>query len=92
MEKTIWKFEIQITYKQHIKMPKGAEILSVQVQNGIPYLWALVDPDAEIEERCIEVFGIGNPIQQFSDTQRKYVGTFQMHFGKLVWHLFERLY
>ena len=70
-------------------MPKDAEILTVQTQNGKPCLWALVDPKAETEIRVIEIFGTGHPVLSDMGTSRKYISTFQMQEGRLVFHVFE---
>jgi hypothetical protein len=51
MKRQIWKWGINPTNDGSISMPKGAELLSIQVQRGIPCIWALVDPAAEKEER-----------------------------------------
>lgn len=44
MNKTIYKYPLDVTDVQEIKLPVGAEILTVQAQNGTLCLWALVDP------------------------------------------------
>jgi hypothetical protein len=85
-----------IVYKYSIKpgtsaltLPSGAEILTVQVQRGEPQLWALVDPDAPPVSRGLIVVGTG---QQFSvDKPLKYIATFQLEQGALVFHAFEVL-
>lgn len=90
MNKTIWKFPIQ--YNQTtVKMPKGAEILTVQTQNNEPYIWALVNPENEIELRTFEYFGTGHNVYCDMGIERKYINTFQIDNGNLVFHLFERL-
>lgn len=91
MKKTIWKFELEVADKQFIRMPKEAELLSVQTQNETPCLWALVNPNNATEERCFEVFGTGHTMHCDIGIDRKYIGTFQMQNGGLVFHLFERL-
>lgn len=92
-----------------IKMQKDAVILHVGVQGlfqniggrlqPVPTgcIWALVDPEAEIEDRRFRVIGTG---QEFEGTVSihgkpyappvalEYVGTF-FQYGH-VWHLFER--
>jgi hypothetical protein len=86
--KTIWKFKLQTTDEQQILMPKGSEILTVQIQDGEPCIWAMInEPNAEAEKRYIEVFGTGNPI--LSHGPRKYIGTYQLRGGALVFHVFE---
>ena len=89
MEQRIWKYQLEVTDGQNISMPKGAEILTVQVQDGSPCLWALVDPKAETEIRFIEIFGTGNPVLSDIGASRKYISTFQMLEGRLVLHAFE---
>ena len=59
MSKTIWKFTMDIDDKVTITMPKNAEILSVQVQQGGPVMWAIVNPEEEKVERHFEMFGTG---------------------------------
>ena len=51
--RTIWKYELAMIGRQTVPMPADAEILSVQVQAGVPCLWALVKPDAPTAPRFI---------------------------------------
>lgn len=88
MFKRIWKYQLHTTDTQNLTMPVGAEILTVQTQNG-PCLWVLVDPDAEMEKRTIETFGTGHAIPDTPVGERKYIGTYQLHNGALVFHVFE---
>ena len=90
MEKTIWKYELGFLDKQTILMPKGAELLSVQAQNGVPCLWALVDPIKYKEERTFELFGTGQQIV-YSGNYRGFIGTFHFPEKGLVFHLFETI-
>lgn len=89
MEKQIWKYELNTHSQQTIKMPKGAEILTVQNQIGIPCIWALVDPKAEMEDIIIETSGTGQAIGYDMGTSRKYIGTYQMAGGNLIFHVFQ---
>lgn len=81
---TIWKYELETTSDQRIKMPEDAKILTVQVQNGKPCLWAIVDTERKPEVRVIEIYGTGHPV---SLRQRVYIGTYQI--PDLVFHVFE---
>jgi len=89
MEKTIWKFELSIKDNQKIEMPIGAEILTAQVQKEILCLWALVNSTSEKEIRYFEIFGTGHPVNYDMGTNRKYIGTYQLQDGSLVFHVFE---
>ena len=86
--KTIWKFPVEIDRTVHIAMPKGAEILSVQCQYDSPQLWAICDTDADVETRHFEIYETGHVL---SDTNKRYIATFQMRDGQLVFHIFETI-
>lgn len=95
--KTIWKYSTlidgQFSDKFTILMPKSAEILCVQrdEKNNHPTIWALVDPEAEVEERHFELYGTGHKISTDMGIERKYIGTYQYQRGEFVGHIFERL-
>lgn len=85
--KTIYKYPLEIREGQCVDMPEGAIILSVQLQNDKPQLWVLVDTLRPLESRYIKIYGTGNPCD---GSPNKFIGTFQMNDGRLVWHVFER--
>lgn len=89
IEKRIWKYELEVTDIQNISIPKGGEILTVQIQSGKPCLWVLVEPQSATEIRSFEIFGAGNPVLSDIGTSRKYISTFQLMEGSLVLHMFE---
>lgn len=96
MNKTIYKYntvEKGFTQKFTIQMPKGAELLSIQIDGKTfaPTIWALVDPNQELEERYFELFGTGHDIPCDMGVERKYVGTYQYQKGEFVGHVFERI-
>lgn len=82
--KKIWKWTLQP--ETTIDMPHGAKLLAVQEQYGEPKLWALVDPYAKTYPRTFHIHGTGHDLP---DEPGQYVGTFQMHGGTLVFHVFE---
>ena len=90
MNKVIWKFPIETKGRQEILMPKGAEILCIQIQQDKPTIWALVE-FLPPEKRIFEVFGTGHNIKSGGDIKRDYVGTYQVGDGHLVFHVFERI-
>lgn len=88
--KTIWKFTLLVTDRQVIRMPDGAEILCCQMQHGEPQLWAIVDPATDkMTTRSFCVFGTGHQID--AALKLRYIGTFKMSGGMLVFHVFEEL-
>jgi hypothetical protein len=84
--RTIYKYEL--TPNGIVAdMPRGAEVLTVQVQHGKPCIWAMVDPDAPTHTRHFRVIGTGHRFE--ADVLRSmYVGTFQLEGGSLVFHVF----
>lgn len=81
----IFKYPIEATDSQGIEMPAGAKILCVQTQGEQPCIWAQVDPHERMVRRQIWVYGTGHHMLR---TQDKYVGTFQLSGGSLVFHVF----
>lgn len=80
---TIWKFSVA-PGEFTLEMPRGAAVLSVQMQAGEPVMWALVDSSRPTEARRFAVYGTGHEISRGTGD---FYGTFQM--GPLVFHLFE---
>lgn len=78
-----------MTDLQTVVMPRAAQVLSVQTQDGLPQLWALVDEKAPTEQRTFAIYGTGNPMPDCADYGR-FVGTYQMYGGSLVFHVFEQ--
>lgn len=83
--RTIFKYPFEIKDEIQISMPEGAEILAIQIQRGVPCMWALVVPGEQEEARRFMIYGTGHEIYKSG----KYIATFQT--GSLVWHVFERL-
>lgn len=83
----IWKFPILATGSE-IELPRRHRVLCVQVQNGTPHIWVLVDPHSVDEKikRRYEVYGTGHPVPYIKECP-VYVGTFQLAEGSLVFHL-----
>lgn len=70
-----------------LRMPIGAEFLHIEVQDGVPRLWALVDPNRGSVPYTIEIVGTGHALSTLDDY--RHIGTFLMHGGALVFHAFE---
>lgn len=88
--KKIYKYPIAVDDTQAVKMPEGAEILTVQLQGGFPCLWALVDTEKPIKEFYIKTFGTGHEVPE-TGYERKYIGTYQLEGGALVFHVFQTI-
>ncbi len=82
---TIHKYPIKVNNYIRLALPVGAKILTVQVQNNIPFIWALVDTNQQIQLRTFRIYETGREIS----TVGIYISTFQLDNGRLVCHLFE---
>lgn len=81
----IYKYTIEFCDLQALYMPKGAIILSTQMQGHKICIWAEIDTEEiEAQLRHIRIVGIGH---EFPEGSRIYMGTVQD--GSLVWHVFE---
>lgn len=96
----VYKYELRIEEDIVLTLPRGAEILHVDVQaryslsvEGKPtlapedaFVWALVDPSADQVDRRFRLAGTGHSMP---DDGLTHVGSFLMAGGALVFHLFE---
>lgn len=88
--RTIWKWKLfeNTTWDERdrplIKMPFGARVLTVQMQDDQPCVWAEVDDDAMLVERRFVIVGTGT--EKPRDALR-YLGTWQQ--SGFVFHLYE---
>ena len=91
MKKRIWKYPLLINSYQVYKMPKGTEILSLQMQDGKPCIWALVsipqNAKLETEFRYFRTLGTGQQLDDHFTGPYKFIGTYQD--DPFVWHVFE---
>jgi hypothetical protein len=87
MKTKIYKYHFQDQEYQEIELPEEAEILCVQTQYGKPCIYALVDLDEKPILRKFRIYSTG--VTMAENESRKYIGTFQLNGGFLVFHLFE---
>ena len=92
MAEVIFKYQLHTADSTTLQLPIGARPLCIQVQGGNPCLWVKHDDPEGVEEwvdRTFVTIGTGHPIpdEHYDD---KYIGTYQLLDGALVFHLFER--
>lgn len=85
--KTIWKYEITANETIQIKVPKESKFLTVLSQFDSVFMWCLVDTDNELETLSLKVCATGQELSK--DFDGTYLGTFFVHGGHLVFHLFD---
>lgn len=87
--KTIYKYQLETNDTVTIAMPYGSETLTVQTQHGNVFIWAIIDDEEQVKFwKTFKIFGTGHKLpENISDL--KYVGTYQLYGGNLVFHVFE---
>jgi hypothetical protein len=86
MRTVIWKYPLELTLYQSIKLPIGSQFLHCAMQHDAITLWAAVDPEARLCEREIMIQGTGqehNPVIH----DAVHLGT--VFDPPMVWHVFE---
>jgi len=91
----VLKYELDITDKQTIEMPEGADILAIQEQKDKLVMWAIAYDGMDVESRTFYVVGTGNPMPEPGRedwfTTLAYCATVQTRGGKFVWHVFTEM-
>jgi len=82
---TIWKYPLGRLPVCTLYIPAGAQFLSVQMQNGQPTAWALVDPAKPRLEYKIRMYGTGHVLER----RGTHIGT--VIDGEFVWHYFAEI-
>lgn len=85
MRRVIWKFQLHIMERQQVFMPVPATPLCVQMQGERPCLWVEVDPNNPMGNVELTIVGTGQVVPEGS----RYVNTFLMNDGVLVFHVYE---
>lgn len=85
---TIFKYPVQVTDTFALQIPAGARFLGLQNQHGNPQMWWHVDQSITTVTHTFHVVGTGIPMPEESQ-KWKYLGTFQMLGGTLVFHVFQ---
>ena len=91
MTKKVFKYRLT-TPKTTVEMPAGAEILRIDLQQGVPTIWALVDPDETASvERRFDIVGTGWDVPEDSVYRATYFDREgdDLFPNGFVWHVFE---
>lgn len=81
---TIHKYQFEIADEIEIEMPIGSEILSIQIQDGKPTMWARVNTDMQKAKRIFLVYGTGHEM----NPKFVYAHIATIQFNGSVWHIF----
>jgi len=85
----IWKYPLEtIGEPQKIMMPKGAKIRFIHDQNGVPTIWAEVQPGESLKPRWFGIYGTNHALPEYTEQfKHKYIGSSMS--GPFVWHIYE---
>lgn len=85
-EGVIWKWPLMVTREQTMIVPDNSRILHLGVQDNVPTLWLLVDPEKARVRWHIKMFGTGWGPEETS--MLLHIGTAILDDGQAVWHYF----
>lgn len=92
--RTIYKYPLwsttDVARYRAIAVPRGAKLLTVQIQHDVACLWAVVDPKAPTATLDVYTFGTGSAISTDLLAMLTYLGTVQADGGDLIWHIYYR--
>lgn len=94
MTSKIFKYKLEVTDEQIVKLPSGSRVLSVMNQNDNIVLYALVsDNEIDTEEVSIRIVGTGHDIDFFIPAAGfgggyEFLGTVSLYDGTLMFHVF----
>lgn len=85
--RVVYKYVVDVADTVTVQMPHGAELLHLDMQMGLPCIWALVDTDQKEVPHQFAWRGTGHDCSGLRADQ--HVGTVLLHSGRLVFHLFD---
>ena len=85
--RTVYKYPVIMDDEWEMSMPRGAKILSLDVQGGKPYMWAAVETTRMSDGRFFITRGTGHKLSGTLE----FIGMFQLDKLGLVFHVFERV-
>lgn len=81
----VFKYPLILVKNQKLRLPKGAKVLSAQLQKETIFLWAEIDPGNPVEERTFSVICTGVAF----DDKLEFIDTVQQ--SPYVWHIYEKV-
>jgi hypothetical protein len=70
--KIIFKYQMPVLEDFEMELPQGAEIIRMEDQDGMFWLWAVVNTEAPLETRKFKSFKTGAMMP--TDVELKYIG------------------
>lgn len=85
----MYKYPIHVSGAFTITLPMNSRIRHVGRQGDSMYLWAEVEPNAQVRQKTFRVFATGEDIPHDYTAVWVWHGTWQD--GPFMWHLFENV-
>jgi hypothetical protein len=82
----IFKYQLEVKKWQTLILPVSFKPLTLQVQAGVPCMWAEVETTEETASFTFGMFPTGHI--ELPNSEMKYLGTVQMGNGSLVFHYY----
>jgi hypothetical protein len=86
--KTIYKYMVTFGDKTEFSAPSDFKALSLQMQNGVPCIWAIVDTQAEMKTYTVYCLNTGETMLLGMILNSQYLGTVVLPREGLVKHFY----
>jgi hypothetical protein len=83
----IFKYTFDIEDEFYLMLSPDCHTVKVDLQDGIPTIWVLVDPDMLTKKTHFKLYGTGHEVDCIENGFYHHAGTFFQ--GPYVWHLFQ---
>ena len=91
--RTIYKYTLSVKDEQTLNIPLAEgridSILCIDAQRGVPCLWAMVDTTYPATNVVVSTRGTGHSCAGIK--QEMYIGTYQLQYGDIVFHVFAEM-
>lgn len=88
MNKTIYKYKLEVAGNQRLTLPSDHRILDLQIQYNTLCLWVEVDLDSDPTTLSILTFGTGHALPPRGID---YIGSYQLQGGAFVGHVYKEV-
>jgi hypothetical protein len=71
-----------------VEFPKGARVISAQLQHGVVAIWAICNPEEPVERYYLMALPTGLPTDLLTKYETEFVATIMALNGNVVFHIF----
>lgn len=92
MISTICKYPLKITYSQNLEIPLNAQVLKIDFQDNIPYVWVSFWVENELKKETRNFITVSTGMHFEYETNMRFIDSYILleNDTYLVFHVFEK--